>query len=154
LQVCGSTLHNPGEGHDLLDAVATNRLQPGVDSRCGVADAHEALARLEGQRQFGKVVVERPAEDRSGSLGIARRHRRHPCHEHRGRRPGQCGRRLRRRRGGPGQQFATLGLRRDGNNGREQHQRGACGESSGGGAMQAVGVHGGFLSVGGSWISG
>jgi hypothetical protein len=63
LQVCGSTLGNPGEFHDLLDAVATNRLEPVVDSRFGLADARDALSRLESERQFGKVVVELPAND-------------------------------------------------------------------------------------------
>lgn len=62
LQVYGSTLGNPGEFHDLLDAVATNRLEPVVDSRFGLAEARDALARLESERQFGKVVVELPAD--------------------------------------------------------------------------------------------
>lgn len=58
LQIHGSTLGNPGEFHDLLDAVSTNRLEPVIDSRYGLADAREALSRLESGRQFGKVVVE------------------------------------------------------------------------------------------------
>ncbi|MFT3820197.1 MAG: zinc-binding dehydrogenase [Rubrivivax sp.] len=58
LRIHGSTLGNPGEFHDLLDAVAANRLEPVIDSRYGLADAPEALSRLESARQFGKVVIE------------------------------------------------------------------------------------------------
>ena len=58
LQIYGSTLGNPGEFHDLLDAVAANRLEPVIDSRHGLADAREALSRLDSGRQFGKVVIE------------------------------------------------------------------------------------------------
>lgn len=58
LQIFGSTLGNPGEFHDLLDAVSTNRLEPVIDSRFGLADARDALSRLEGEQQFGKVVIE------------------------------------------------------------------------------------------------
>jgi hypothetical protein len=58
LQIFGSTMGNPGEFHDLLNAVATNRLEPVVDSRFGLADARDALSRLESEQQFGKVVVE------------------------------------------------------------------------------------------------
>lgn len=58
LQIYGSTLGNPGEFHDLLNAVATNRLEPVIDSRFGLADAREALSRLESAQQFGKVVIE------------------------------------------------------------------------------------------------
>jgi NADPH:quinone reductase-like Zn-dependent oxidoreductase len=58
LQIFGSTMGNPGEFHDLLNAVSTNRLEPVVDSRFGLADARDALSRLESEQQFGKVVVE------------------------------------------------------------------------------------------------
>ncbi len=58
LQIFGSTMGNPGEFQDLLQAVAARRLQPVVDSRFGLAQAHAALARLESAQQFGKVMIE------------------------------------------------------------------------------------------------
>jgi NADPH:quinone reductase-like Zn-dependent oxidoreductase len=60
LQIFGSTLGNPGEFGDLLQAVATQRLTPLIDERFALADTHAALSRLEGAQQFGKLAIELP----------------------------------------------------------------------------------------------
>ena len=60
LQIFGSTMGNPGEFHDLLQAVTTQRLKPAIDARFALADAHAALSRLESTQQFGKLAIELP----------------------------------------------------------------------------------------------
>ena len=58
LQIYGSTLGNPGEFQDLLQAVAAHGLKPVIDERFALTDAHAALSRLESGRQFGKLAIE------------------------------------------------------------------------------------------------
>lgn len=60
LQIYGSTMGNPGEFQDLLQAVTAQRLKPAIDARFALADAHAALSRLESGQQFGKLAIELP----------------------------------------------------------------------------------------------
>ncbi|HMO45411.1 MAG TPA: zinc-binding dehydrogenase [Rubrivivax sp.] len=60
LQIYGSTMGNPGEFHDLLQAVSAQQLKPAIDERFALADAHAALSRLESTQQFGKLAIELP----------------------------------------------------------------------------------------------
>lgn len=57
LQVFGSTLGNPGEYRDLLEVCARGQIKPIIDSTFAMKDAHAALDRLEGGKQFGKIAV-------------------------------------------------------------------------------------------------
>jgi NADPH:quinone reductase-like Zn-dependent oxidoreductase len=58
IEVLGSTLGNPGEFADLLEAVARHRIEPVIDSTYALADVHAALSRLESGQQFGKVALD------------------------------------------------------------------------------------------------
>lgn len=57
ISVLGSTLGNPGELLDLVQAVGRHRLLPVIDSTFALSDIHAALARLESAEQMGKIVV-------------------------------------------------------------------------------------------------
>ncbi len=57
LSIHGSTMGTHGEFADMLRIFRDGRLRPVVDSVFPLSGAKEALARLEGKRQFGKIVL-------------------------------------------------------------------------------------------------
>jgi NADPH:quinone reductase-like Zn-dependent oxidoreductase len=57
LTVHGSTMGTHAEFADMLRMVSTGRLRPVVDEVFPLAQAREALRRLEEKRQFGKIVL-------------------------------------------------------------------------------------------------
>ncbi|MCZ6740832.1 MAG: zinc-binding dehydrogenase, partial [Alphaproteobacteria bacterium] len=60
LQIIGSTAANLEEYRALLRIVALGQIEPVIDSVYAMDDALEALDRMEGARQFGKIVLTIP----------------------------------------------------------------------------------------------
>ncbi|MDQ3878034.1 MAG: alcohol dehydrogenase catalytic domain-containing protein [Actinomycetota bacterium] len=58
LQVIGSTMGSDHDVSEMLRMVAGTKLEPIIDKTFAFADAPQALAYLERQQQFGKIVVE------------------------------------------------------------------------------------------------
>ncbi|HEX7004329.1 MAG TPA: zinc-binding dehydrogenase [Trueperaceae bacterium] len=56
-QILGAPCGNLREFHRVMDLVFAGQLKPVVDKVFDLADAREAMRRLKGQDQFGKVVV-------------------------------------------------------------------------------------------------
>ena len=60
LRIIGSTAANLEEYRALLRIVALGQIEPVIDSVYAMDDAKEALDRMEGARQFGKIVLTIP----------------------------------------------------------------------------------------------
>jgi NADPH:quinone reductase-like Zn-dependent oxidoreductase len=58
LAIFGSTMAKKGDLFAVLDHVAAGRLHPTIDRIFPLAEANQALARLEQREQFGKIVLE------------------------------------------------------------------------------------------------
>lgn len=63
LTVMGSTMGTHAEFADMLRMISGGRVRPVIDSVFPLADAKEALRRLEEKKQFGKIVLRIPERD-------------------------------------------------------------------------------------------
>lgn len=57
LNICGSTMGNPGEFNDMLEFVNRHQLVPAIDQVYDLEDAEAAFARMAAGGQTGKIVL-------------------------------------------------------------------------------------------------
>jgi NADPH:quinone reductase-like Zn-dependent oxidoreductase len=57
LNVLGSTLGSAEDLRQVLDAANVNKLRPVIDEVFPLDRAREAMAKMEADRQFGKIVL-------------------------------------------------------------------------------------------------
>lgn len=57
ISILGSTMGSPKEFQDMLDFVELNNVIPIVDKVYSLEEANEAMGRLKGNQQFGKIIL-------------------------------------------------------------------------------------------------